>query len=55
MILMNPGSGTNAARDLLVQLRQDAQVRDQRLAERMEERDAAAAAALANTSAEMMA
>ena len=54
-ILMNPGSGTNAARDVLDQLRQDAQVRDQHFAERMEERDAAAAAALADTSAEMMA
>ena len=55
MILMNPGSGTNAARDVLDQLRQDAHVRDQRFAARVEERDAAAAAALADTSAEMMA
>ena len=45
----------NAAKDLLDHLRQDAQVRDLRLAERMEECDAAAAAALANTRAEMMA
>ena len=48
MILMNPGSGSNAARDVLDQLRHDAQVRDQLFAERMEERDAAAAAALAD-------
>ena len=40
---------------MLDQLRQDAQVWDQLFAERMEERDAAAAAALADTSAEMMA
>ena len=45
----------NAAKDLLDQLRQDAQERDQRFAEQMAERDPSAAAALANTNAELMA
>ena len=57
--VQDPGSKRleegNAAKDLLDQLRQGAQVRDQRLAEQIAERDAAAAAALANTNAEMMA
>ena len=44
----------NAAKDLLDQLRLDAQVRDQCLADRMAERDAAAAVALANTNAEII-
>ena len=44
----------NAAKDLLDQLRHDALVRDQRMAERMAERDAGAAAALADTNAAMV-
>ena len=41
----------NSAKDLLDQLRYDALVRDRRMAERMAERDAAAAVALANRDA----
>ena len=44
----------NVAKDLLDQLRHDGRVRDQRLAERMAERHATAAAALANTIGAMM-
>ena len=44
----------NAAKDLLDQLRHDALVRDQRMAERMAERDAAAAVALADKDAAMV-
>ena len=44
----------NAAKDLLDQLRHDALVRDQRMAERMAERDAAAAAALADRDVAMV-
>ena len=41
----------NAAKDLLDQMRHDASVQDQRMAERMAERDAVAAAALADRDA----
>ena len=44
----------HAAKDLLDQLRHDASVRDQRMAERMAERDAAAAAALTDRDAAMV-